>query len=104
MKAQCYSAIAGVLRVETGRYPRIDEILERFGSLNFSEEGLRAIEAIMKTYATEARDGTLAVDGFEGCAVPCLECLDFESEVGAGDASSAAFTYLLSVLGRKAGA
>ncbi len=104
IKAQNFAAVAGVLRVETGRYPRMDEMIDRFDTLNFSEEGITAAEKIVEQYGTEEKDGTFTVGGMEGSIVPGLECLDFESEVGAGDASSSAFTYMLSVLGRKSGA
>ncbi|MDP7079309.1 MAG: ADP-dependent glucokinase/phosphofructokinase [Candidatus Undinarchaeales archaeon] len=103
IKAQNFAAIAGVLRVETGRYPRMDEMIDRFNTLNFSEEGISAAEKIVEQYGAESKDGTFTVGGMEGSIVPGLECLDFESEVGAGDASSSAFTYMLSVLGRKSG-
>jgi hypothetical protein len=81
----------------------MDEMIDRFNTLNFSEEGISAAEKIVEQYGAESKDGTFTVGGMEGSIVPGLECLDFESEVGAGDASSSAFTYMLSVLGRKSG-
>lgn len=103
IKAQNFAAVAGVLRVETGRYPRMDEMIDRFDTLNFSEEGISAAEKIVGQYGAESKDGTFTIGEMEGSIVPGLECLDFESEVGAGDASSSAFTYMISVLGRKSG-
>ncbi|MFB6216443.1 MAG: ADP-dependent glucokinase/phosphofructokinase, partial [Candidatus Aenigmatarchaeota archaeon] len=82
--AQDNSALAGLYRVEEAGYPTIDELVERKEKRKNSEEGKRVISK----YRDKHGD---VIDDRELIYTPCYEAEKFETTVGAGDVSAAAF-------------
>ncbi len=87
-KAQVAAAAAGVYRVEKGTYPTLKELTKRMKIKTFSEKGLKMTQYATKKYGDKVGAAELVV-------TPCYEARGFTSTVGAGDASAAAYTYVI---------
>lgn len=85
-KAQDFSSLAGLYKVEKGGYPDVGAVSKLRKTHELSEEGLSESQNIRAQYGSSLDNKTLAV-------TPCYEAEKFTSTVGAGDVSAAAYLY-----------
>lgn len=87
-RAQDFSALAGLHKVETGDFPDLETIQKLSENREFSEEGLERVKEVRDKYGESLNGRDLAV-------TPCYEPEKFFTTVGAGDIASAVYVYSL---------
>lgn len=87
--AQDTATLAGMYKVEMGKYPTLKILAGRRKNRNFSQKGLKEAEIIESQYGKGFGEKEFTV-------MPCYKPERFFSTVGAGDVSAAAYIYSLS--------
>ncbi|KXB06351.1 hypothetical protein AKJ53_00590 [candidate division MSBL1 archaeon SCGC-AAA382F02] len=85
-KAQKFGALAGLYKVEKGKYPNLENLSDLEENRDHSSEGIEKCEEIHDQYEDEIDEKVLV-------ATPCYEEEEFVSTVGAGDVSAATYLY-----------
>lgn len=87
-EAQTVSALAGLYKAESGKYPSLENLFKLRRSREFSEEGSEKVKTIKDRYGKN-------VGGYELAPSPCFKLEKFFSTIGTGDVSAGAYLYSL---------